>query len=164
MYITFEKLPEEARVWVYQAERALSDSEQDVVLETGKQFIDQWVTHGQPLIASIQVRANYFVIIAVDDTQLPSGCSIDASVDFMRNLTNNLSLDFFDRTNIPLQIEGKVKLVPLVDLKNQIRNGAVSEETLVYNTLVNKKSELNNWLLSLRESWLARYFPQTQEK
>jgi hypothetical protein len=164
MYVTFENLPENARVWVYQAERALTSTEKEFVLNTGQEFIDQWVTHGQPLIASLQVLDDHFVIMAVDDRQLPSGCSIDSSVDFMRNLTIELGVDFFGRTNVPLQDDGKVKVMGLAELKKQIGNGDVSDETLVYNSLAKTKGELKDWIVPLKDSWLARYLPQQQEK
>ncbi|RYF58255.1 MAG: hypothetical protein EOO39_34485, partial [Cytophagaceae bacterium] len=81
MYVDFDKLPDTARVWVYQADRPLSDGEVNTISESLQQALNQWAAHGQPLLASAQVIENRFVVIGVDESYtLPSGCSIDASV------------------------------------------------------------------------------------
>lgn len=161
MFVPFDTLPDEARIWVYQAERPLTSEEENFVLSNGKKFMDQWVSHGHPLTASIKVIERSFVLIAVDDRQLPSGCSIDASVGLLRSLGSKLKVDFFSRTNIPLWINQSVKLFALGDLKKKIKKGEVSEDTLMFNTLVQKKKELAGWIIPLKESWLARYLPET---
>lgn len=164
MHIPFTELPDQARVWLYQSERALTPGEQKIILDAGRRFIDQWVTHGQTLIASITVIDNFFIAIGVDDRNLPSGCSIDSSVDFVRTIGNHLKLDFFGRTNIPLQVDGKVKLMPMVDLKKKLKSNEIGHNTLIYNTLSANIAELKNWVIPLKNSWLARFIPETQEK
>ncbi len=164
MHISFTELPDQARVWLYQSERALTSGEQQIILDAGRRFIDQWVTHGQTLIASITVIDNFFIAIAVDDRNLPSGCSIDSSVDFVRTIGNHLNLDFFGRTNIPLQVDGKIELMPLAELKQKLKLGEIDHNTLVYNTLSANIAELKKWVIPLKNSWLARFLPQTQEK
>lgn len=160
MFVEFDKLPDEARIWVYQAERALTSDEQEVILATGRRFIDQWASHGTPLTASLKIFNGYFVVIGVDDRMLPSGCSIDASVDFMRGLGSELSLDFFGRTNIPVFSQEQITMVPLAEIKHQVKNGQISQETMLINTLVQNKRGLEDWVVPLRSSWLSRYLPQ----
>ena len=164
MVVAFESLPDESRIWIYQAERELTPEEQGQITALGQDFLGQWATHGQPLHASLAILKNYFLVIGVDDRQLPSGCSIDASVGFVREVGNRLQLDFFNRTRVPLLINDAVKTVPLNEVKDQIKHGAVSEDTLLVNTLVQQKGDLSRWIVSLKESWLGRYFPQTQLK
>lgn len=163
MIITFDKLPEESRIWIYQAERELTTKEQQIVLNVGKQFIDQWATHGEPLTAAIRILNGYFVVIGVDDRLLPSGCSIDASIALMRDLGNRLQLDFFGRTNVPLMMGDEIVLVPLTELKHQIKNREISEDTLLVNTLIQNKQGLTKWIVPLKKSWLSRYLPQPQD-
>ena len=164
MFVPFETLPEESRIWVYQSERELSLDEQTQIIALGQDFLSQWASHGQQLHASLAILKNYFLVIGVDDRQLPSGCSIDASVGFVREVGNRLQLDFFNRTKVPLLINDAVKTVPLVQIKDQIRNGVVSEDTLLVNTLVQQKADLARWIVSIKESWLGRYLPQVQPK
>ena len=163
MLVSFDSLPDNARIWIYQVERSLNPSEQQVVLEIGEKFIAQWASHGQPLTGSLKILNEQFVVIAVDDSQLPSGCSIDASVALVRDLGSKLNLDFFGRTNIPLWLEDKVHLVPLTDLKTGIKNGTVADDTQLLNTLIQHKGGLADWIVPIRNSWLARYLPQPQD-
>ncbi len=162
MFVSFNTLPDEARVWIYQASRALSSEEQQLILSTGKIFMDQWEAHGQPLTASIDVLEGYFVIISVDKYhQLPTGCSIDESVAFMRSLGEQLKVDFFGRSKVAIWANDSVQLVSIAEIKQNIKNGKVQEETKLFDTLVQKKAGLKNWILPLKDSWLGRYLPQT---
>ncbi|TDI67670.1 MAG: hypothetical protein E2O88_07585 [Bacteroidetes bacterium] len=163
MFVTFDTLSDEAKIWIYQAERELTSDEQQLILDMGKDFMDQWGSHGQPLTASIEVIKGYFVVISVDGyLQMPSGCSIDESVAFIRRLGEQLKVNFFDRTKVPLWINGSVQVVPLMELKQDIKDGKVHEDTQLFNTLIQKKSGLSNWVVSLKNSWLGGYLPQTQ--
>ena len=163
MFVPFNELPDESRLWIYQAARKLSDEEQQIIIQHSKAFIDQWTTHGQPLLGSCQVRDGFFIILAVDDRQLPSGCSIDASVGLIRKLGEILRMDLFDRTQVPLWVEEKVITTPLKELKEGMKQGDIAPDTLLINTLVSQKEGLNDWMVPIRDSWLKRYLPQPQE-
>ncbi len=161
MFVTFNTLSDDARIWIYQADRELTSTEQQLVLNKGKEFVEQWGAHGQPLTASVEVIKGYFVVISVEDyLQLPSGCSIDESVAFMHTLGTQLKVDFFDRTKVPLWIDESVQQVPLMEIKRKIKDGKIHEETLLFNTLIQKKGGLSNWIVSLKNSWLGGYLPQ----
>lgn len=161
MFVPFNVISNDARVWIYQASRKLTSEEYQTVISKGRQFIDNWGAHGQPLTASIEVLLDRFVIVSVDDyLQLPSGCSIDASVGFIRSLGEELQINFFDRSLVPLWKDETILMVPLTELKNQIKDGKIDADTTLINTLVQKKSELMNWFIPIKKSWLGRYLPQ----
>ncbi len=167
MFIPFEELPEKARVWIYQANCPLTDEEQRYVLQQGRLFAEQWAAHGQPLSASVTVLHQHFVVIAVDEQhQLPTGCSIDGSVGFVRSVANTLqmkglSVDFFDRTLVAFWMNDAVALIPLAQAKRQIADGQIPPDTLTFNNLVATRAELaTGWQLSIQDSWLARYLPK----
>ena len=137
------------------------------MVQQGKQFANQWVTHGQGLRASVAVLHRFFVVLAVDEQhQAASGCSIDSSVGFVRALTNALGsqgapVDFFDRTLLAFWIDNAVELVSLTEAKQQITEGLLSPDTITFNNLVSTKANLaNRWRVSVQNSWLARYLPK----
>ena len=163
MYIEFDKLPEGSRIWIYQASRPMTEQEQLITGQHARDFIDNWQSHGHRLEASFNILDNYFVVIGVDDSHLPSGCSIDASVGFMRQLGEKLGLDFFGRTNIPFWENNQVKILPLNEVKSQLKSGTMSEEAVVINTLAQNKAGLSKWTIPLKDSWLNRYLPQIQD-
>ena len=80
MYVPFDTLPDESKIWIYQSNRKLSDNEMNEIEADLKAFLENWAAHGKPLEASYQLRYNRFIIIAVNqETQPATGCSIDAS-------------------------------------------------------------------------------------
>ena len=167
MFILFEELPENARVWVYQSNRPLTPEEQRFILQQGKLFAEQWAAHGQQLRASVTVLRHHFVVIAVDERhQLPTGCSIDGLVGFVRSLANVLqargtSIDFFDRTLVAFWVNDSVELIPLAQVKRQITDGQIPPDTLMFNNLAATKAELSTrWQLPIQDTWLARYLPK----
>lgn len=167
MFIPFEQLPESARVWVYQANRPFTDEEERYILQQGRLFAEQWAAHGQGLRASVDVLYHHFLVIAVDEQhQVPTGCSIDNSVGFVRSVASmfqrqGASIDFFDRTLIGFLINGTVKLIPLVQAKSKISKEQIQPETLMFNNLIATKAALENqWRIPVQGSWLARYLPK----
>lgn len=160
MYVDFDKLPDTARVWVYQADRPLSDGEVNTISESLQQALNQWAAHGQPLLASAQVIENRFVVIGVDESYtLPSGCSIDASVRTVQEIGQQLSADFFDRSVAVQTISGTVQTFVLPALKAAVTDGILTPDTPVFNTLVKTKAELlADWRVRAADSWLKRYF------
>ena len=104
MLIPFHKMPYYARVWVYQTNKNLSDSEVQIIQQVLENQINNWAAHGASLAGSVQVLYNRFVIVAVDEMQnQASGCSIDASTRWLKDLGAEMNLDFFDRSVAFLQ-------------------------------------------------------------
>ncbi len=160
MYIDFDKLPDTARVWVYQADRSLTDGEVKTIREALQPALGQWAAHGQPLLASAQVVENRFVIVAVDeDYTLPSGCSIDSSVRTVQEIGRQVAIDFFDRSAAIQAADGSVQTFALPAIKSAVADGILTPETPVFNTLVKTKAELlSDWRVRAVNSWLKRYF------
>lgn len=160
MYTNFDSLPDDARVWVYQANRPLTDAEVEQIQASLEPALNGWAAHGQPLRASAQVLANRFVVIAVDEGySLPSGCSIDASTHYLKQIGQQLSVDFFDRSAAYAAPGGVVETLPLPKIKEAVLDGRLTPETTVFNTLVSTKADLAaNWLKPASQTWLNRYF------
>ncbi|OIN55807.1 hypothetical protein [Arsenicibacter rosenii] len=169
MYIDFNEITDTARLWVYQANRTLTDAEVQQIDAALRPALSGWAAHGEPLLAAAQVVANRFVVIAVDEGHhLPSGCSIDSSVGFLRQISATLSqqgeaIDFFDRSAAYLDSEKQIQTVTLPNIKAAVADGRLTPETLVVNTLVNTKATfLADWLVPAQTTWLKRYFiPKT---
>lgn len=165
MYVDFNILPDYARVWVYQANRPLTDGDVKTIEEALKPALSQWAAHGQPLLASAQVVEHRFVVIGVDEGYtLPSGCSIDSSVRTVQEIGRQIDrgdgpVDFFDRSAAVQGTEGTVQTYALPILKSAVANGVITPDTIVFNTLIKTKAEfLANWRTRATDSWLKRYF------
>jgi len=94
MYIPFENLPENSKIWIYQSNRKFSEAEMTEIENELKAFLENWTAHGTGLEASYLLKYNRFIIIAVNqEVQQATGCSIDSSVAFIQSLElkyNNL--------------------------------------------------------------------------
>ena len=55
MLIPFNKMPDHARVWVYQADRNLSDAEVQYIQQTLDFQLNNWAAHGAALVGAATV-------------------------------------------------------------------------------------------------------------
>jgi hypothetical protein len=151
-------MPSNARVWVYQSNRILSKVEVKVIENSGLHFINSWTAHGASLKASFDVLYNRFVVIAVDEAQaLASGCSVDKSVHFVKDLEKQLNLNFFDRMQVAYRKGSEIAACSLSEFEKLAAQGFVNESTIVFNNMVNNKTSFDTqWEVPLKKSWQSR--------
>lgn len=164
MYLNFDELPDEAKIWVYQSERELSTNESAEIAEKAKQFCESWTSHGDSLKASATVIYNRFIIFGVDS---PSdgicGRAIDASARYIKQLGMERQIDFLKRDLVFFYdpVTRKARAMPLTQTKELIRKGELGKGELLFNTLIQKKLDLQDkWIIPVGESWLKIYFPK----
>ncbi|MFD2513917.1 hypothetical protein ACFSRY_08575 [Pontibacter locisalis] len=160
MYIPFDELPQHARLWIYQASRPLTEAEQSEIKPLLERFATEWSSHGKGLKASARLLYSQFLVLANNESETSaSGCSIDKSVHFVKELEQRFSISFFDRTQLAFLKEGEVEQVSLSDLKSKVAAGEIKQDTLYFDTLVNTYGELQaSWPRPAGASWLAKYF------
>lgn len=160
MYIPFENLPQESRIWIYQSNRKFSDEEVAEIEKDLMQFIENWSAHGTSLEASFTIRYNRFIILSVNQEFHPAtGCSIDSSVGFIQNLEQKYSVDLLDKMNVAFKQGEFITYKTLLEFKKLAKDKSVSENTIVFNNLVNTIEELNEgWEIPACESWHSRFF------
>lgn len=159
MFVSFEKLPDSARVWVYQSNRPFTEEEIPELKSELKNFIHEWTVHGSDLQASFEIKYNRFIIIGVDeDFAATSGCSIDSSVRFIQHLEEKFDVDLLDKMNVTFRQGKYVSYKPLLDFKKLVKARSVSPKTVVFNNLVDTKKELKDyWEVPMEESWHKRF-------
>ena len=154
----------ESRVWVYQASRTLTVSEALEAEEMIKDFCEDWRSHGAEVQAYGNLFFGQFLILMADETKAAvSGCSTDSSVRFVKELEKKFNIDFFNRTNLAFWIKDKVQLLPLGQLAYALENNFIGPDTLYFNnTVLNKEQLENNWIIPVKDSWLANRLTQRQ--
>ncbi len=160
MYIPFDEIDFNARVWVYQANKHLSQENVATLTETLKAALDSWDAHGKPLVASGKIFHNRFVVIAVDEShEQPSGCAIDKSTSWLKEAGRLLNVDFFDRSVAWLDAHNNVHTTPLTEVKQLILREEITPSTRVFDNLVATKAQwMKRWKVSAGSTWLKRYF------
>lgn len=156
---TIDTMPTHARLWIYKTARDLSAAEQKLIRERGHAFTATWAAHGAPLDACVDVLHNRFVAVAVDEEQAnASGCSIDKSVGFIKQLEHDLNLMLTDRMVVVFEADGKLASCRLQELPELIKAGAITADTIVFDDLVSTVGELNErFRVPLRSSWMERF-------
>lgn len=159
MLVSFDTLPDTARVWIYQANRGFTNSEKNEIESHLGEFINQWTAHGSQLKAGFLVKYNRFIVIALDQSHVSaSGCSIDASVHFVQTLEQKYSINLLDRMNVSFKQGEHIAYKSLKDFKKMAKDKAISKNTIVFNNLVTNKLEfLEYWEVPAGESWHSRF-------
>ena len=150
--IPFKNMPPHSRVWIYQADRELTSAETESIKRNAEAFVAQWTSHDQWMKACIEIFHNRFIVVCVDEKTAPaSGCGIDKSVKFIRQMEKHFSISLMDRMNVACRKNGEIISCKLSELKNA---GASS----VFNNLVQTKEELEkNWEVPLEQSWHKQF-------
>ena len=160
MYVPFNELVPQSRIWIYQADREFTETEANEIQEKIKAFVTDWSAHGQALHASGQLLHRRFIILGTDaDVTAPSGCSIDSSVKFIRELENDSHIGLFDRTHLAFMIDGQIDIHPLTEMPVAVTAGKITAETPYFDNLVGEAGALQqDWLKPAGKSWLRKYF------
>jgi hypothetical protein len=157
----FPEMSETSRIWIYQADRFLTEKEVEYISEKASLFVKNWESHGSKLKADFTLLHHLFLVFSVDENQHEaSGCSIDKSVHFVKEVQNELHIDFFNRTIIAYHDpKDKVRLTTLSGIKELISKGELKNNSLIFNNLLNNLQELRrDWLVPAGNSWLSRFF------
>lgn len=161
MYVPFEEMSEDSRVWIYQAARQFSEIEKDLITSNLSKFCDGWNTHGNRMPTSFQILDDQILILAVDESGLgASGCSIDSSVRTLRQLEVQLENNLTDQGKVTFKSNsGEITVASAMGIKSRVNSGEIDAQTLVINPQVQRKKDLESvWILA-GKSWLNRYFP-----
>lgn len=147
-----------ARVWIYQSNRAFREQEELEINEQLLHFYSQWLAHGQVVNGWAGVLYHQFVVVVADEQTgaAVSGCSTDGMVRVIKSLEKQYQVQLFDRMAITFLINDKVEMLPMGQVQYALDKGYINAQTLMYNNTVATKQELmDGWLQPLAQSWLA---------
>jgi hypothetical protein len=162
MYVAFDQLAPQARIWIYQASRPLAPEEIIPALPRLAQFAEEWTSHGRTLLASAEFLHRQFLVIGLDETVAgASGCSIDASVRFVRQLEEQLGVQLLEKSRLAFLRDGEVWLLENRELRAAVADGRLTADTFYFdNTLLTNEQLQQKWPAPASETWLSRYFAQ----
>ncbi len=160
MLADFNEMSPNSRVWIYQATGPFTEASKRLLTEKMNPFLSQWESHGNPLKASWKLFYDLFLVVAVDETyHAASGCSIDKSVNFIKQLEDELGADLLGKTAIAVLEKTSIATFGLKDLKKSVEEGKITPDSIIFNNLVPTLGELDRcWKQPAKESWLSRYF------
>lgn len=159
--VPLSRLPDSARLWVFGADRPLGVAEEDRLLEVVDEFLVGWSAHGDPLTVGREWRRSRFLLVAVDDAQIPpSGCSIDALVRSLRALEGELGVSLVDKAPVWYVVRGEIMTASRSGFRVLAERGEVGLGTHVFDLSLTRLGRVREggFELPARESWHGEAF------
>ena len=155
MVVTFDKISDDSRIWIFQSNQLISNIDIESLEKKIDAFLSSWTSHGDQLMVASKIKYNLFIIIALDEScSTASGCSIDKLVNFIKNIENEYQISLLDRLDLSYRDKNKISVLRLDDFKRKILEKKINNDTIVFNNLINLKSDLaDNWEIPLNRSW-----------
>jgi hypothetical protein len=148
----------ESKIWIYFSEQAFTATALDIINKACESFCQSWTAHDQALKANFKIPYKQFIVLMVDESQTKaSGCSIDKSVAFMRNLGTELQINFFNRLAIPFLENNQVVSYAYQNISHLFEKGMINYDSQIFNLQVNNLGEFEqSFILPFEQHWLAK--------
>lgn len=162
--VTFDQLPEHARVWVFASDRPLTKDESSTLLGEVDQFLSNWKAHGAALRSAREWRDDRFLAIGVDPTaEQASGCSIDGLFRGLQALERALATGLVAGGRVFYRdAKGAPQLALRKDVASLYAKGVITEDTPVFDTsITDAKAWRERFVKPARESWVASLLSST---
>jgi hypothetical protein len=155
----FSQLPAEARLWIYQADRQLTTEESASISQDLKTFVTNWLAHKVKVAGEGILIHDRFVMLAADESDVSvSGCSIDSTVHFIKELGAKYKVNFFDRFYTCYRDGDQISGCDIDTFQTLIAEGKVNDQTIVFNNTVTTVGQLRSgWEQPLSMSWQKHY-------
>jgi hypothetical protein len=159
MFVEYQTLSEEAKVWIYPANRKFYTNEIGEVEQKIKTFVENWKSDDENFTASYQFLHNRFIVLVADDTKSSlSNNDIDISVSFILGLQNEYEIELLDKMNVCFKQGEYVQYKDLKDFKKLLKNKAVTGKTIIFDNLITNNDDFKNfWEVPIEESWYKRF-------
>ena len=134
MRVDFKNMPDDSRIWIYQSDRDLIESEMSMIDDKTSLFLDSWQAHGKDLECSYKIIHKRFIIIAVNENINPiGGCSIDYSLQLINDISDSIQVNLLNRLIVNFKAENNISSASLNDFKSKIKDGTLCSETIIFN-------------------------------
>ena len=157
--VSFEELPDDARVWVFGAASEVTASMSERLLDAVDDFLSQWNAHGSPLVCAREWRDDRFLAIGVDQsTAGASGCSIDGLFRTLQRLEPELGTTLLGAGRVYYRdADGHVNVAARPTFAQLAREGKVGAQTVVFDTsLTSAAAWRGEFERPAKDSWHAK--------
>ncbi len=159
--VPFEALPGHGRLWVFPASRSLTDVEARACLEAVDEFLASWAAHGVPLKSGRELREGRFLLVGVDvDAEAPSGCSIDALVNRLRDFGGELRVTLIDHQPVWFRDGTEIRTLSRAEFRALVADGGIGADVPVFDTSLTRveQARVGELERSATETWHGQAF------
>jgi len=161
---SLSRLPDDSRVWVFGASRALADAEIARADSALAGFLPGWAAHGASLRTGHEVLERRFLVVAVDERSAgASGCSIDALARHVEALGRALDVDLLGGGRIWYRVGEEIECCDRAEFRARASRGEITASTPVFDTTLTDLRGLRGggFERPAGSSWHARLLPST---
>ena len=161
---TFDKLPDDARVWIFGAAAPVDDIDAAKLLAAVDTYLLQWKAHGHPLSAARDWRDERFLVIGVDQrTEGASGCSIDGLFRMLQELDQAVGSSMVGGGLVFFRGPGDlVCALARDDFEALARRGGADGATPVFDTTITTAGDYRTrFEIPAANGWHRALFPKT---
>lgn len=154
--VPFEKLPDDARVWVFAAQAPLDEVDEPRLLAAVDGFLITWKAHGAALTCAREFREEYFLAVGVDERASDaSGCSIDGLFRVLQKIEEGIGTSMVAGGNVYFRDAGGLVLwCTRAQFELMARMGEVGPDTQVFDTTVTTAGDFRaRFEKRAQESW-----------
>lgn len=157
--VSFDSLPDDARVWVFGAAGQLAAPASEQLLAAVDDFLAQWNAHGAPLACSRDWRDDRFLAVGVDQsTAGASGCSIDGLFRTLARLEPVLGTTMLGGGRVYYRdAQGSINVTTRAAFNQLVVDGRIGPDTPVFDTAIATAAAWRQeFERPMRESWHAQ--------
>ncbi|WP_075343732.1 ABC transporter ATPase [Tenacibaculum agarivorans] len=157
MIVDFEKLSEEAKVWIYPSSRKFYPQEIEPLKEKLEAFIIEWKENAEDAV-SYQLLYNRFIIFSAEENVEITNQDLDRQVAFILELQTAYEIELLDKMNVCFKQGEFIQYKEVAAFKKMIKSKSVNAKTIVFDNLVQTKYDLEHfWEVPITESWYNRF-------
>ena len=163
--VQIEVLPDNARAWVFSADKTIKAPASDTLLREVDGFLSQWHAHGSPLTVGRDWKYGRFLTVVVDQsTAGASGCSIDGLFRTLKGLEPKLGASLVTSGLIFFRDEnGAIQSVDRDEFTALGAEGKIAPGTRVFDPTVTTLGEWKaRFELNAEDSWHAKLLRKKQ--
>jgi len=158
MLVEFTKLDKKSRIWVFQSKDQLDESTYNLIKKKISVFLENWKSHQKSFDSSFIIKYKTFIVVAADETNLVSGCSIDSLINFVKSIEDEFEINLLDKLDVKYKIGNDINTANLNEFKKICENIGINDELIVFNNLVKNIDDFEkNWEVDIRKSWHKRF-------
>jgi hypothetical protein len=134
--ISFEQLPDDARVWIFGSSDLLDSTTTQQLLRDVDAWLAEWQAHGHSLTSAREWRDDRFLVVGVDQSVAgASGCSIDALYRIMQGVERVSGTSLLAGGRVFYRLpSGTIECVDRVTFASRARSSEIDSATHVFDT------------------------------
>lgn len=158
--VSFDSLPDSARVWVFASDRPLAGAPADTLLAEVDAFLADWKAHGVPLRCARDWRDDRFLAVGVDvNAENASGCSIDGLFRALQQMQREIGAQLVGAGRVFYRTPAGIETEPRQDFIERVKGGGVAPATRVFDIGL---TDAHAWRTRFEQpadaGWTASYF------